>query len=490
MDIWKPPMPSNEFIPHQMGLMKTQPKNLIMGKPVVIPFHQMGAGAGEHIMMLKPANARKLLTAYKKGKGIKIRLTPEEIHHTIHHGRGFFDWAKKAYKSVSGVVSSALKNPLVREVAKQGVHYGADALGTTVGTYFGNPEAGYMVGDILGRSAEHAIDNRSVSAGGQHLVGSAKQKGKEVAYDAIKQNISKLPAEVQPIARKALDQSLSQTHGQAEAQAEHNMGFGIRRRGRPAKGGLIGGTHGLAPKGMGLTGGRLVKGSPEAKAYMASIRSRKSGKGMWDWADPKKNGVAKAFDPKQNGVSDAFNKTFTPALGNQIVDGLKVAGHYGIPAITGALGGLAGTALSGNPVGGVAGSALGSYAGNQIDKAIGIGIRRGRGRPRKSGGSLASASSAYQQALRNNFDGLVLNSASVNNAPVSNFKVNPRVRPSSTEMTLSPYQSMSSPAMNPFIPTSYRQMGGTSCGYGGRGLTGGGLVGGGLYGASGGYGLY
>ena len=480
MDILSPPIPSNEFIPHQMGLMRTQPKNLIMGKPVVIPFHQMGAQAGEHIMMLKPANARKILTAFKKGKGIKMRLTPEEIHHSIHHGAGFMDWAKKAYKKVSKGVSSALKNPLVREVAKQGIHYGADALGTAVGTYFGNPEAGYMVGDMLGRAGEHAVENRSVKAGGEHLVGSAKQKGKEVAYDAIKQNISKLPAEVQPIARKALDQSFSQTHGQAEAQAEHNMGFGVKRRGRPSKGGMVGGTHGIRTMGAGLVGGRLVKGSPEAKAYMASIRAKKSGGNIF-------KDIGRALDPKKNGVSKAFKKTFTPKLGNEIVDGLKVAGHYGIPAITGALGGIAGSTLGG--VGGVAGSALGSYAGNQINKQIGIGVR-GRGRPRKSGGSLASASSAYQQALRNNFDGLVLNSSSVSNAPVSNFKVNPRVRPSSSEMTLSPYQSMSSPAMNPFIPTSYKQMGGTSCGYGGRGLVGGGLVGGGLYGASGGYGLY
>lgn len=483
MDIWKPPMPSADFIPHQMGLVRDQAKKLIMGKPVIIPFHQMGSGAGEHIMMLRPQNARKLLTAYKKGKGLKLHLTPDEIHHTIHHGVGFMDWAKKAYKSVSGVVSKALKNPLVREVAKQGVHYGADALGTAVGTYFGNPEAGYMVGDILGRSAEHAIDNRSVKAGGEHLVGSAKQKGKEVAYDAIKQNISKLPAEIQPIARQALDEGFSQTHGQAEAQAEHSLGFGLRSRGRPKKGGMAKPIGLARPMSGAMKGGKLKKGSAEAKEYMAMIRSKKKGGDIWGDIgrafDPKKNGVAKAFDPKQNGVANAFNKTFTPALGNEIVGGLKTAGHYAIPAITGALGGLAGSTLGG--VGGVAGSALGSYAGNQIDKAIGIGIKKGRGRPRKSGGSIASSSSAYQQALRNNFNGLTLNSAVVANAPVSNFKVNPRVRPSPTEMTLSPYQRLDSPAMNPFIPTSYTQMGGTSSGYGGRGLYGGGLYGGGLY---------
>jgi hypothetical protein len=100
----------------------------------------------------------------------------------------------------------------------------------------------------------------------------------------------------------------------------------------------------------------------------------------------------------------------------------------------------------------------------------GTGIRR-RGRPRKiKGGDLASVSKPFRRALKNNFNGLVLSNIVNNNQPVSRFSVNPKVKPSSTEMTLSPYQSMSSPAMNPFIPTSYRQQGGTSQGYGGRGL--------------------
>jgi hypothetical protein len=92
-------------------------------------------------------------------------------------------------------------------------------------------------------------------------------------------------------------------------------------------------------------------------------------------------------------------------------------------------------------------------------------------------------SAPFKQALRINFDGLDLNNEVMDNRPVSNFKTNPRVKASSTEMTLSPYQATSSPAMNPFVPTNYSQMGGTSTGYGGRGLYGSGLYGSGLYGS-------
>jgi hypothetical protein len=60
--------------------------------------------------------------------------------------------------------------------------------------------------------------------------------------------------------------------------------------------------------------------------------------------------------------------------------------HHGVPIATGALGGIAGTMLGG-PMGGMAGSQAGSYAGqyasDQIGKKIGVGLKRGRGRPRK-----------------------------------------------------------------------------------------------------------
>jgi hypothetical protein len=446
-----------ELIPHQLHLPQVSVKKILKGLPFQIPHAHMGSGVGEHIIFLHPSNAKKLLTSYSKGKGVRIHMSPMEVEHSIKHGRGLWDKIKKGAKAVGHFVGKALENPVVREVAKKGLHYGADAVGTAVGAYFGNPEAGYMLGEALGSAGEHAIENRSVKAGTSHLVGSAKTKGKEVAIGAIRQQIKTLPPEAQAVANEAL------------IHAETNM-MGM---------GMVG-ANGHGQRTMGC--GKFKKGSAEAKAHMAKIRAMKGkkGKGMWDWADPKKNGVAKAFDPKQNGVSNAFQKTFTPALGNQIVDGLKVAGHYGIPAITGALGGLAGTALSGSPIGGVAGSALGSYAGNQIDKAIGIGIRK-RGRPRKGTG--VSMSGAYKQALKDNYGGLQLNNVRGDNAPVGKFRTDARVRPSSTEMTLSPYQSNSSPAMNPFVPYSYVQEGGQSQGYGGAGIRrGSGLYGGGLYG--------
>jgi hypothetical protein len=51
-------------------------------------------------------------------------------------------------------------------------------------------------------------------------------------------------------------------------------------------------------------------------------------------------------------------------------------------------------------------------------------------------------------------------------------RLSANVRPSSIESPsdygfMSPYQRMDSPAMNPFVPTTYLQQGGTDSGYGG-----------------------
>jgi len=438
----------HDYIPHQLGLVKDQARNLIMGKPVVIPYSKMGCGAGEHIMMLKPKNAKKLLSAYKKGKGVKMHLMPDEIHHTVHHGQGFFDVAKKIYNKVSGVAGQAFKNPAVNAIAQQGAQYGADALGSAVGAYLGNPEAGQVVGNMVGQQAKRTISNKAVKADSNTR--NPEKQAVEIAQKAIRQNIDKLPSEVQPVARKALKEVMPDVSSYGFGILDEKFSINdIGRTGRElfGRGSILDekfSINDIKNTGKKLFGGKLKKGSPEAKAFMASIRKKKGGAGFFD------------------------------DIGRKITSGLV---HQGIPVAVGA---LASTA-TGNPLlGAVASRTVGKMAGDAVGKATGYGVKRPRGRPRKVGGAVASTSAAYRNTLRRNFSGLELQAPVINNPSASSFKTNPRVEPSSTEMTLSPYARMDSPAMNPFIPTKYTQQGGTSNGYGGRGL----------YGSSGGRGLY
>jgi hypothetical protein len=96
-----------------------------------------------------------------------------------------------------------------------------------------------------------------------------------------------------------------------------------------------------------------------------------------------------ALNPKKNGLLKKVEHS-----GNQLLNGAKVVGHYVIPATLSTLGGLAGgLSTGGNPLGAIAGTAGGAYAGEQVDRALGIdkntsfdgkGLKR-RGRPPKGG---------------------------------------------------------------------------------------------------------
>lgn len=169
---------------------------------------------------------------------------------------------------------------------------------------------------------------------------------------------------------------------------------------------------------------RMVKGSPEAMAFgkkMKALRDAKKGKGVCD------------TEMEGKGLK---------SFGKEAISNL-------LPMASSALGGVAGATLGG-PAGALAGKKLGEIAGRHISKAI-----VGKG---------ATMSKAYKKALSANYGGLEV--------PVkmksekSSGSVDKRVQPSSDMMTLSPYQKTTSPAMNPFVPMTYAQEGGTNEGYG------------------------
>jgi hypothetical protein len=92
--------------------------------------------------------------------------------------------------------------------------------------------------------------------------------------------------------------------------------------------------------------------------------------------DQIKTGVVKTYNQAKTGI----NNTFNSQLGKNIDYDLKTTARYAIPAITGWAGGTAGALLGGlstfgaaAPVGAIAGSAAGAYAGYKADQALGLG---------------------------------------------------------------------------------------------------------------------
>jgi len=381
-----------DFIPHQIHLSATQIKKLGSGLATNLKHSQMGADKGEIVVMLRPQNARKMLSAYKKDRGIRLALSPDELDETIKEGGGFFQSLKK-YTGInkSDVLAKA------KDIGRHALQSGEETLGVALGEAMGDSARGKKIARSLGKAGEAMLDSVKSSKGGFDF---SPSSAKDI-----------LSADAREIAKEVLEEKLS---------------------------------------GRGLYGGKLVKGSAEAKEHMARIREMKSGG---------KVNIGKAI--KNVGRKIANN----PAVKSLVKQGISKA----LPML-----GQMASEMMGDETG-ISGQMAGNKIADMLNAKIGSG--RGRGRPKKLGGAIASNSKAYKQALRLNKAtyGLDVSSVGGDNAPTKDFHIDGKVRPSSSEMTLSPYQSISSPAMNPFTPTRYTQEGGTTCGYGGRGLYGGGL---------------
>jgi len=414
-------MPKKDFIPHQIHLSTPQIRKLGSGLSTNLKHSQMGADKGDFVVMLHPQNARKMLTSFKNSKGMRLSLSPEEIEMTEKHGTGFF----KSLKKFTGINKTDFLKT-AKSAGKHLVEKGAEAVGTAVGAYTGNPQMGAVLSKALAKAGDKAVDSiqpssskYGISFDPSESVSSLKQDAKEYGLNVLEGQLDKLPSSLQSVARDAISSQM---------------------------------------------GGTGLKGSKQMREKMARLRAMRGSKGG-------KVNIGKAFRDLGRKIShDVINPAKKALTSPEAMKTYKQIAHYGVadvlPAVSTGV-----SMLLGDPTG-LSGATTGKILADQIQQHTGAGIRRGRGRPRKGGG-IASMSSPYKRVMKNKY-GLEMAELS-DNRPVSNFSINPRVSSSSPEMTLSPYARLDSPAMNPFIPTHYSQEGGQTCGYGGRGLYAGGL---------------
>ena len=64
----------SDLVPHQLLLTRPQRMRLMKGHGVNIPHHQMGNEKGDTVIMLHPHNAKKMLGAYRRSKGMRLEL--------------------------------------------------------------------------------------------------------------------------------------------------------------------------------------------------------------------------------------------------------------------------------------------------------------------------------------------------------------------------------------------------------------------------------
>lgn len=482
------PKTATEIIPHQLHLTKAQKINLIKGKPVNVSHSNMGSGAGNVVITLTPANARKMMTAYKNGKGVRLSMSQPEILGTYKHGKGFFDDVGSFFtRDIPTFFTQTAPRFIIR-----------DAI----------PAA---VGGLTGIAAGVAGANPVLGA----VAGAAAASGTKLGTDALADSLG--------------------------------LGlYGVSSSGGHGLYGVMGSRGGRGK--LSIThGGGLKKGSPEMKAHMAKLRAmRRGNKGEGILDDIKagaeragqfvKEGAKKAIDlvggekaakdlgikagkavldPLANVIGSAVEKKFGKTAGEAVKLAMKKAGAYGLDklddydlteesadaikkeakdlvveevkeAIDNLKPEIRSVALealmSGDKKEAVKkgakkiGDKASKYAMEQLKKPYQRKMKQQADiadelLPNPMGGEGVRQSRPYRRVMADTFNAPVL-STQVRNAPVANFRPNPRVLPSSTLQTLSPYQNPTAPAMNPFVPTTYAQEGGQGSGYGGVRLIG------------------
>ena len=408
----------------QLSISPAQMTKIRKGLPIQIKHESMGNG--DIVVSLHPENAKKMMSAFKRGKGLRIKMDEDEVR-----ASGLLDSVKKLGKKVEkGVVDvgnkvakptkkiiSKIPKP-VRDVLQDEAQGLIDTTGTTlgmmVGQATGDEELGDMINQGISDTGNELLSGQRLSLGSKILP--IAKKSVNVVVDQIEDPRYKA------IAKQIVKKSGAGLYGKAGSgltgkglSGQGLSGSGMRKReqlyGRPA----VMPTHNfIEESGRNYTlphkpslprptrKPRFEKGSQEAKDYMASIRNNKKGSGFF-------NNLGKSIKKEANkGKRAVFGKR----IGDEANVVLPIAGTI--------IGGTAGT-MAGGAFGGAVGSTAGGYAGKEWAKDInkrGYGMKGGKGRK----GDM--------------------------------------VRPASDMPTFSPYATLYSPQNHPFTPLSSFQNGG------------------------------
>ena len=416
----------------QLHISPAQMTKIKKGLPIQIAHKSMGADKGNVVISLKPEKAKKMLSAFKRGKGLRIHMDEDEVR-----ASGFFSGIAKKVKSVANkaekvvvdagnAVAKPVKEVLkevpepIREVLKSEAQGMIDTTGATLGTMIakttGDAELGGMVQKGISDTGDELLSGKKLTLGSKVLP--IAKKAVNVAVDKIDDPQYKM------VAKEIVKKAGAGLYGKAGQglTGKGLRGDGLRGSGHCVGNGLSGagvGKHPIEkgkPTTMPVRKPRFKKGSQEAKDYMAHIRAGKKGEGFGSF-------VKKVGKTAKKGVVKTKEGVFGKRMADEMEYILPVAG-----ATAGAVGGSA--------VGGVVGGAFGSAVG-------------------------ASAGSALAKDMKKRGYGVKKTKAHVHNKKAPSRGRNPKVKPPSDIPTFSPFAQLSSGQNNPFVPHNSFQAGGT-----------------------------
>jgi len=416
----------------QLSISPAQMTKIRKGMPIQISHGSMGNG--DVVVSLHPENAKKMMSAFKRGKGLRIQMDEDEVRASGLLGslkklgkkveKGVVDVGNKVAKPTKKIISKIPKP--IRDVLQDEAQGLIDTTGTTlgmmVGQATGDEELGDMINQGISDTGNEFLSGQRLSLGSKILP--IAKKSVNVVVDNIED------PQYRAVAKQIVKKSGAGLYGKA--------GSGLTGRGLSGSGLSGSGMRNRRPmrdfdeEGMGKMRilperGRNViqpypprrmprfeKGSQEAKDFMASIRNNKQGSGFFSNIGKQiKKGAKETGRDFQRGAKVGKKALFGKRIGDEAAFVLPIAGTV--------MGGAAGSFVGGpfgSALGGAAGGAGGKALADQINKR-GYGMKGGKGRR------------------------------------------NSMVRPASDMPTFSPYATLYSPQNHPFMPRSSFQNGGS-----------------------------
>ena len=412
----------------QLSISPAQMTKIRKGMPIQIKHGSMGNG--DVIVSLHPENTKKMMSAFKRGKGLRLQMNEDEVRASGIFGslkklgkkveKGVVDAGNKIAKPTKKIISQIPKP--IRDVLQDEAQGLIDTTGTTLGMMIGQATGDEELGDMV---------NRGISDTGNELLSGKRLSLGSKILPIAKKSVNVVVDQIEDPRYRALAKQIVKKSG---AGLYGKAGSGLTGKGLTGKGlsgrGLSG--YGLSGSGMREEDmgrihtlpyerrpavmppkSRFKKGSPEAKVYMASIRNNKQGSGFFSNIGKQiKRGAKETGKDLKKAGKKGKTALFGKRMGDEAAFVLPIAGTV--------LGATAGS-MAGGAFGGAAGGAAGGYAGKAAADEIN---KRGYGMKVKG-------------------------------------RRNSMVRPASDVPTFSPYATLYSPQNHPFMPRSSFQNGGT-----------------------------
>lgn len=200
---------------HCIQLSGTQVRKLLNGGTISLKNHQINSPTGSHFVNVMPKTSRKLNSAQRRKKGMRLNLTPEED--LMDGGKISL---KKGIKHLGKHVKKGFKKTIVdsgvgKEIAKEMINVGTDVLLPTalsgIGGVVGGP-SGALAGAVAGKVASDQIQKVSTRRGyGIRKIG---RKVKKVLKSKEAKHLGKMVAKT---GAKVLGETVAEYTGNPKA---------------------------------------------------------------------------------------------------------------------------------------------------------------------------------------------------------------------------------------------------------------------------------